>query len=295
MKKLTIAAALILFGALIFIPGLKAWAYPVPELPSDNLIENPWFRSAADPNKAGLDGWTNITAGGVGWGLSQKEDNPSPEMLVGKGCAYKAAYCGTAARWANEADQGGTQSYPGVDVYLSQVVSTNSSHRRLNFSMYWANHKLEVAEAMVYGANAPNGPWNFVWRPISISQDVNPPQCCVPGQNGNPWFKTGTLQTTLNSGYPYYKIVLHARYPEADSDQGDVGVKITGVYFTSKSTTDPASLSTPVVVYNPAIGPGDATQPATEPAARQTVTPAPTNTPPPAPTDPRGETTRTRP
>ncbi|HUF36902.1 MAG TPA: hypothetical protein VMN57_00110 [Anaerolineales bacterium] len=68
MKKPGIAAMLILISALLFIPIIPAWAYPAPPLPDDNLIINPWFRSAENPNQAGLDGWTNELTDGDRFG-----------------------------------------------------------------------------------------------------------------------------------------------------------------------------------------------------------------------------------
>jgi len=283
MKKPGIAAMLILICALLFIPILPAWAYPAPPLPDDNLIVNPWFRSAEDPHKAGLDGWTNELTDGVGWGISQKVDNPSPEILVSGDCAFEPVYCGTGARWAEERLDGEKMTYPGLDVYLHQVVATDPAHRRLSFSMHWVNHRIDVAEVLVFGSQGPNGPWELVWLPITISQDENPLPCCVPGHNDLPWFETAVLSTTLPMGYPYYKLVLHARYPAPDRESGNVGVKITGVYFSSGLTNDGTSLSTPVVVYNPTIVPGDSTP---EPTATPTDSGRPTQTPQPTSTQP---------
>ncbi len=280
MKK-PVTLIVLLICAFALIPSFRVWAYPVPPLPNNNLITNSWFRSATNPNEAGLDGWTNVLNDGVGWGISQKVSNPSPEILFAGVCDFQPVFCGTGARWAHERDEGEIETYPGVNVYLYQVVATNPGHRRLNFSMYWVNHRLEVGEVLIYGANNVNGPWNLVWLPITISQDVNPPPCCVPGHNGLPWFKTAILDTTLAGGYPFYKIVLHARYPDTTVLQGDVGVKITGVYFTSQATTDQTSLSTPVVVYNPTMLPDDVTaQPTATQSGRATqigATPTATN------------------
>jgi hypothetical protein len=119
-------------------------------------------------------------------------------------------------------------SLPGVDVYIYQVVNANPTHRRLQFFMYWVNHKLDIAEAKIYGSQSSSGPWTEIWNPIIISQDVNPPKGFAPGHLGVPWYETGIMESTLGAGYPFYKIELHARYPASDTQQGDVGVKITG-------------------------------------------------------------------
>jgi hypothetical protein len=275
---------IVFFGllvALAMIPSFRAWGYPVPPLPDDNLLTNPWFRSVENPAAAGLEGWTNDLSAGVGWGISQKESNPSPEILVSGVCGFEPVYCGTGARWANISSEDGTESYPDVDVFLHQVVSTDSSHRHLNFSMYWVNHRLEVGEVIVYGSDRPDGPWELVWQPITISQDENPSPCCVPGHNGIPWFKTGPLETTLEIGYRHYKVILHARYPDTEIEQGDVGVKITGVYFAAHETDAPTNGSTPVVVHDPTVDPtyGPPTVTPSEPTATNMPTSSPTAAP----------------
>jgi hypothetical protein len=244
-----------------------------PPLPPGNLLVNPWFRSAADPNLAGLDGWENTLVDGVGWGTSQKDDNPSPEILIAEDCDFLQVYCGTSARWATILFEEVTYAYPGMDVYLSQVVQANPANRLLQFSMYWVNHRLDIAEVRIYGSRLPNGPWQSLWTPIQISQDQNLPLCCTPGHNGIPWFETPPLQTVLEKGYPYYKVVLHARYPVPFADSGDVGVKITGVYFTAVYTDNQPNLSTPVVVHNPTAAP------TVTPGSTAAFTPTPTNFP----------------
>jgi hypothetical protein len=277
MKKYSIIL-FVLVITIIAVPALNAWAYPVPPLPEDNLLVNPWFRSEGNPASAGLDGWTNVlTADEIGWGFSQKESNPSPEIIVSGVCGFEEVFCGTGARWANETREGDTLSYPGLDVYLYQVVATDPAHRRLNFSMYWVNHRIDVAEILVHGSETAEGPWELVWLPVTISQDENPGSCCVPGHKGIPWFQTFLLDTTLENGYPFYKVELHARYPETDTEQGDVGVKITGVYFTSRFTEDDPNPSTPVVVHDPTIESADVSPSPTE-KGRPTQSPALTPT-----------------
>ncbi|NUM46875.1 MAG: hypothetical protein HUU38_19385, partial [Anaerolineales bacterium] len=151
----------------------KALGYPVPPLPEDNLITNPWFRSVSDPRVAGLDGWTNILQDGIGWDLSQKETNPSPDIVTSGVCGFKEVYCGTGARWANETIDKTLISHPGIDAVMYQVVQTDPSHRHLKFSMYWVNHKLDVFEVKIYGATTAEGPWTSVWNPFYLTQDVN--------------------------------------------------------------------------------------------------------------------------
>lgn len=296
---------------IIFTP-FRVYGYPVPPLPEDNLLLNPWFRSVSDPRIPGLDGWTNVLQNGIGWGTSQKVDNPSPEIIVSGKCGFKEVYCGTGARWANETAEKEVSSYPGVDVYLFQVVKTDPTHRKLKFFMHWVNHKIEIFETKIYGAETADGPWQEVWAPFSLTQDFNPPPGETPGHDGLPWPTTGMLEAVFEKGYPYFKLELHARYPEPDRDHGDVGVKVTGVYFGTELTdaladkiptalvingTQPAPSqnSTPLgdqattPVKPQRTRPPQATPPAVTPApTRFRPTPTLTETPLPSPT-PTGE------
>lgn len=281
----------LVLGAFLFQTVPSAYSYPVPPLPEDNLMTNPWFRSVSNPAEPGFDGWTPVLIDGVGWGLSQKESNPSPDLVISGRCGFKQVYCGTGARWANERNEGDTLSYPGLDVYLYQIVNAEAANRKLNYSMYWVNHKIDVAEVKVYGSDSANGAWTEVWQPFSVSQDKNPPPGSSPGREGIPWFHTGMLETILGKGYAYYKIEIHARYPESDTQQGDVGIKITGVYFAAGFTSEPEKLSTPVIVQNPTISSPntgeDESKPTTGPSSEQGTpqeTPQRVRTPSPTPT-----------
>ncbi len=258
MNSLKRMGMLLLWGIglyLLVVPS-RAFGYPVPPLPDDNLINNPWFRSASDPRLPGLDGWINVLQNGIGWGDSQKVDNPSPEIVIAGKCGFKEVYCGTSARWANETAEKEVTSYPGVDVYLYQVVKSDPSHRKLKFFMYWVNHKLDVFEVKIYGSETPDGSWQDVWSPFFLTQDFTPGPGETPGHGGLPWLDTGILDAVFEKGYSYYKIEFHARYPEADTSQGDVGVKFTGVYFASELTDANADEVPNVLVIN-------ATQPVT--------------------------------
>ena len=269
----------------------KVFGYQVEPLPQDNLITNPWFRSASDPRVAGLDGWTNVLVDGIGWDLSQKESNPSPEIVVSGVCGFKEVYCGTGARWANETIDKELFSHPGIDAVMYQVVSANPAHRKLKFFMYWVNHKLDVFEVKIYGASTADGPWTDVWNPFYLTQAVNPPPSEAPGRGNNPWFDTDFMEAVFNEGYPYYKIELHARYPEADTNHGDVGVKVTGVYFATENTDAPADASPAEMVFlegtytgssDHATRPGNQNQ--TTPTVKPQRTRIPTATVPPLPT-----------
>lgn len=291
---------LIVTGAFLFLFPSSAFGYDVPPLPDDNLITNPWFRSASDPGMAGLDGWTNILQDGVGWDISQKESNPSPEIVVSGVCGFKEVFCGTGARWANENVNQQLYSYPGVDAVMYQVVQADPTQRKLKFFMYWVNHKLEVFEVKIYSAVSTDGPWTEIWDPFYLTQDINPPPGEAPGRGNTPWFDTGFMEAVFPQGSPYYKIEFHARYGEANTNQGDVGVKVTGVYLSTEKTDAPADTALPTIVLNGTWAPdgGTTTQPQTLPTTNPSPKPERTRIPTatsaiPTPTRVRPTTTAT--
>ena len=253
------------WGIFWILNPSRVYSYSVPPLPEDNLIVNPWFRSASEPTSPGLDGWVAVLQDGIGWGLSQKATNPTADVIVSGRCGLDEDYCGTAARWARLLDEGDKVSYPDLDVYLYQVVKAEAANRKLKYFTYWVNHKIDVAEVRVYGGDTPDGEWTEVWFPFSVSQDRNPPLANAPGRGGNPWFQTDFLETTLENGYPYYKIEFHARYPQPNANQGNVGVKVTGIYFATEFTDAPAAFSTPVIIVNPEIVDGTTVSSTDEP------------------------------
>ena len=281
MKKLQriFIVGLTLVGAFLFFSPRTVFGYQVPPLPDDNLIVNPWFRSASNPVFSGLDGWTVVLVDGVGWSISQKESNPSPDIVQSGVCANKPIYCGTGARWAKENNAGDVDAYPNVDAFMYQVVQADPADRKLKYFMHWVIHKVDVVEVKIYGSDAgPDGPWTEVWLAFSAYQDRNPPPGSAPGRAGVPWFTTPNLETVLERGYPFYKVELHARYPESGDGQGEVGVKVTGIYFATEVTEAETSLSTPFVSINPTIlptyGPPGVTAIPTEAGVVQALTPA---------------------
>ena len=291
IKWIGAVAVAVLLGLLLGGES-RLYAFQVPELPGDNLIVNPWFRSATDPNAPGLDGWTNVLTDGVGWVLSQKESNPSPDIVVSGRCAGEPVYCGTSARWAKiVSGPHAGKTFPNIDVYLYQVVAAGPAHRKLTFFTHWVSHRVAAAEVTVYGSQAPDGPWELVWTPFFHSQDdlIIPPS----GDVTDLWEETGFLETTLDQGYSHYKVQFRARLPEGDS----VGFKMTGVYFTVAAadgeetpptpteTVKSRTTATSAPTSTPFVGPGVTPTPTTTPGATATpttkpsVTPAPTTTP----------------
>lgn len=215
------------FILLCLTIALVAGAAPAPPLAGDNLIANPWFRAAADPTDAGLDGWTdpqNL------WGTSQKPSNPSPDGVNG-----------TAARLANGSGNG--QDHGGQDGYLSTVVTANPALRTLRFQTWAVTLFLEQATVTVAGANGPQGPWTNLWQPWSSQ-----------ASGDGVWFQTPLAQVEIATGYPYYRIELHGRY-QAGRNQG---VKYTGVYFSvSGDTTPPDPLAAPSDFQATALSPSE--------------------------------------
>ena len=174
MRKLAVLAILFIIGLLSPFSTSVARAFPVPELPEDNLITNPWFRSASDPTKPGLDGWTDAAGENKYWSTSQKETNPSPDIVVSGICGSRQVYCGTTARLHPKKVSGG-RAVPGVDAYLSQVVTANSSHRKLKFFMHWVSHRVDLAEVSIYGGDSAHGPWTLAWTPFYFVLKENYP------------------------------------------------------------------------------------------------------------------------
>ncbi len=257
---LFVALAALLLGA----PAV-AHAFPVPNLPEDNLIVNPWFRDADNPNAAGLDGWTRVLTDGIGWVLSQKVSNPAPDTIVSGRCGNDTTSCGTAARWAKivSGEHRGT-TFTNIDVYLYQVVETDASHRRLKFFTHWVSHRVAEADVSIYGSQTADGPWTLVWVPFFHTQD----ELVIPssGRVVDLWEETGFLETTLDEGYRFYKVELRARLPEG----GNVGFKVTGVYFATEFTEETAD-STDI--------PSETATPVSGPSESASVTPLPRTSP----------------
>jgi hypothetical protein len=234
--------------ALIFeLSPSRAWAFEVPDIPGDNLITNPWFRKFGNPNDSSLDGWTDAAGKDKYWSSSQKESNPSPDIVVSGVCGGKQVYCGTAARLSPTPGQSGGLGVPGVDAYLYQVVSANPGHRKLKFFTHWVSHRIDPAEVVIYGGNSPNGPWTQVWIPFYYVQKsvIEPPG----GGQEELWTQTEFLETTIKTGYAYYKVLIHANLPDSTT----VGFKITGVYFATElgngqSAAPPPSKFVPLVI-----------------------------------------------
>lgn len=248
IKALFLAATTIVIATSLLSP-LTVFAFFVDKLPEGNLIKNPWFRDPNNPNASSLDGWTD--AGGLNryWSSSQKESNPTSDIIIANVCGKQEQYCGTSARLDPKNGQTGGIGIPGVDAFLYQVVQTDSDNRKLRFFAYYVSHEIEDAGVSIYGGNSSEGPWDLVWVPLHYSQDFleRPPE----GQTiAAIWDQTGFLEVVLERGYRYYKVEFQARLPEGNS----TGFKMTGVYFTTEMTDEPPSgenLTTPVVDVQP--------------------------------------------
>jgi hypothetical protein len=250
----------------------SAHAFEATDLPADNLVENPWFRSPDDPDSPGFgagvwlretwDGPTLVdSAGGdqrppgsLTFGLSQKASNPSPDPRAaqGQGCFNDPTiYCGTAARWAEDRGEGCSLERSGVDAYARQVVAAGDpSHRHLRFSAWWVSHRIAVAEVNVAGGASANGPWTPLWTPLHVESPDVDLAAQVPGSTTSDrsvewmYLTCGTTscaqapiaQTELPEGHAFYRIEIHVRYPELQQVTCAVGAKLTGIYFTTSAT-----------------------------------------------------------
>ena len=277
-----VVAFIILLASLFFE---AAYAYPVPELPGDNLIVNPWFRNFSNPKEAGFDGWTRPLNEGVTWGPSQKESNPSPDIVITGTCGFQEVYCGTAARWA---EQFGVL-YPYIDVYTYQVVAADPSHRKLKFFTHYVSHIAELGAVNIYAGQTAEGPWELLWVPLYHSET----KLIIPesGDVRDLWLDTGFLEWTFEQGYPYYKIELQSRLPESPIPNGirGVGFKVTGVYFSTEYTDEPGQPPPPPnlsgsIADDPPVEPGDSTAVPTAVALAATPEAAATSVGSPAPT-----------
>lgn len=171
----------------------------VPPLPADNLVLNPWFRDLSDLIGPSMQYWT-VDFGT--WSATYKWHNPSPDNL------------GDQSHTAADISAHGPPCQ-GVDCYFHQVVSANPSNKTLKFQIYWITIMMDENWAVIYGGNSVSGPWTEVWQPFHVYNTHN-----------LGWRQSGPSQTTIATGYSYYKIVLHAR-----SEAGGGDNKLTGVYF----------------------------------------------------------------
>ncbi|MFZ5425128.1 MAG: hypothetical protein ACOZAO_05005 [Patescibacteria group bacterium] len=260
-KTKTVATIVTIMATLLFSAKTVAAAFIVPQLPSDNLINNPWFRNSL--NKPSLEGWTDATGPLGSWGATDKDGNPTPNNVIG-----------TAARVS--AGMGGSNSNlpPHYDAYLYQVVAADPTQTTLNFDTYWVAHTIKPAEVTIYGSNTPNGSWTPVWKPFN--QNITTTLFSPPGENHNYWLwnyysnTTDKVSTTIAMGYPYYKVEIHVNFPDADG-----GFKITGVYFSTSHTNgnpnptpNPEPVPTPTPEPTPSPEPTPNPEPSPEPNPR---------------------------
>lgn len=124
--KIKIIFGVILCFILTFIFAAPLNAFQVDPLPADNLIQNPWFRKLSDPNKPGLDLWTNVNND---WTNSQKISNPTADLLYSGRCTGtkgELTYCGTSAK---------------ISAIFSQT-RISGKHRFILLSASWVAHPM---------------------------------------------------------------------------------------------------------------------------------------------------------
>ncbi len=236
------------FIVIVFLFSLNTAIFAaVPQLPSDNLLKNPWFRDSL--NKPSLQDWVDATGPLGHWVASDKPGNPSPDNAVG-----------TSAR-ISVGEEGGLAATIPVNypAYLYQVVPADPSKKTLKFDMYWVTHTVKPVTVTVYGSNSANGPWTQVWVPFNktFTQAYVPPAGSGPA-NAYLWNyysnMTDMVSTTISTGYPYYKLQVYAVLPDEAG-----GLKLTGMYFANGSAPivpNPDPDPDPIPVPDP-IRPGD--------------------------------------
>ena len=286
MRKISILWLFLLL--LVFPHSVHAFQYQ--SLPSDNLIQNPWFRSSNCQFSS--IGW-KTNEGEAPWGGSAKIQDPTDFNCNGD-------WTGFAARFARNAGKEAQQEfYPNKDALLSQVVGPVSpANITLQFHFLFVAHRFNWFKAEIYGSNNVNGPWTSVWIPLDerdcLSQDcANAPynQYCMQTRECLWDYVTeeylgslNPLTNKINQGYPYYKIEFLGNYPEPDSSAtGDVGIKVSRVYFkvSNGSTITPTELPTPTAQAT--IKPSDSPSPSR--SASPTNSPSFVPTPVPTPGD----------
>ncbi|MCP5096819.1 MAG: fibronectin type III domain-containing protein, partial [Chloroflexi bacterium] len=199
MKTSTILRAIGL-SLLCLFSTLTAFADEASPLPDDNLISNPWFRDTSNTGGS-HDGWIVEEQ----WGLSQKNHNPTPDDVQG-----------TSARL------GIPKATFGVDSYIYTVVEADPANTILRFQTWQVSRNLHEEKATIYASDAPDGPWVEIWQPwVETNSSVS-------------WTQVPLLETTIEDGFPYYKIEIMCNYW-----QGTAGCKYTGVYFTASDESDP--------------------------------------------------------
>jgi hypothetical protein len=241
--KILLAIAAVVVLPVILIYYRYARAFQVDPLPSDNLVQNPWFRSASNSTRAGMDGWTNVGESGSLWTLSQKSTNPSPDMFVSGRCGNVPDFCGTAAKLAADDAKG----VVGADTFLYQVITANPENKKLKFFMHWVAHEVNPLEVVIYGGESAEGPWIEVWKPFYqvVDEMMAPP----PGEDTSALWQemtswTPPVETLIPVGFSYYKVQIRANLSTPE------GVKLTGVYFTAVSEFDPTATPTPITDLN---------------------------------------------
>lgn len=258
---------------------LGAALYPVPELPSNNLLQNPWFRDE-NCDEPGFAPWVSVPSlPDHQWTASNKPTNPSP-----------ASGCVTAGRISIGEDGTAATVQPNQDIRMYQIVTANPSNKNLIFDMYWVVHTMNVGTVTVYGGTSadPNGTWTKVWTPFSysVTKQLTPPSGVSPVvwlwncySNHLPECADAPqlpATTTLTQGYPYYKIEFLSNLPPVTG-----GFKQTGIYFTASG--DGENPPPPTPSSSPKVSPSSTPKPSAsvKPSSTPKVSPTPRPTPSP--------------
>ena len=254
------------FFIVSLITVTSAGAFQYASLPSDNLIQNAWFRNASC-QYSNANWQTNL------WGGGSKTQDPTDVNCNGN-------WTGFAARWADQNQNGGFT--PNTNALLWQVVLANSASKTLHFHSLIVGHRVNQYKAEIYGSSSSNGPWTSVWKVFDISCPVNkdcmneaPNGVCNTGNRECLWdevteYYLGSLSPlthTILQGYPYYKVEFLLNYPNPDPNlaTGDVGGKLARVYFkvSGSSSLSPTPIKTPTKTPTPIKSPTKTPTPST--------------------------------
>jgi hypothetical protein len=103
---------------------------------------------------------------------------------------------------------------PGQTAVLYQDVAANPEQRTLHLRFWMIEVRPRWTAVTVYGADSADGPWSEVWQPHQAERAQHD-------------FELFDYQTTLDKGYPFYRVEFSGAIP----DDNSLGFKLTGVEF----------------------------------------------------------------
>lgn len=209
MKLSYICTFLALIALFLYTGVQPAAAYVVSDLPSGNLIINPWFRDPNNNNNPSLYGWEDNQTSPYGFSISQKTADPSPDIVLG-----------TAARWANGIGQGGYGvGIGGVEGALYQDIAnipTCSEGQSLDFDFqtYWISLQLNYMNIDLL--EFVDGEWVLANNLFSTTSS-----------SVGSWQQTSVIDFVDTTPSSLYRLHYRGMYPVI----AQWGYKFTGVYL----------------------------------------------------------------